>query len=86
MNSHVQFTPVQGLLSGATPLGTKVVSLQGQGLRLQEPPWTSQYRPLGQEKLQPFDLRLIPYFAWANRGHSAMSVWMPVVLKDNATQ
>jgi DUF1680 family protein len=86
LTSDVQLKPIQGLLSATAALGTNVVSLQGRGLRLQEPPWTGLYRPLGQEKLQPFDLRLIPYFAWANRGHSAMSVWMPVVLKDNANQ
>jgi uncharacterized protein len=26
---------------------------------------------------RPIDLKLIPYFAWANRGKSEMSVWLP---------
>lgn len=26
----------------------------------------------------PFRARFVPYFAWANRGHSAMRVWVPV--------
>ena len=36
--------------------------------------------PLAKIGCEPFDLRLIPYFAWSNRGRSAMSVWIPVVL------
>jgi DUF1680 family protein len=26
----------------------------------------------------PVDLKLIPYYAWGNRGPSAMSVWLPL--------
>ena len=55
--------------------------MRGQGLHRAELPWTDLYRPLAQEGLSTFDLRLIPYFAWSNRGRSAMSVWMPVVLE-----
>ncbi len=76
----IQLEPVQGLSSATAALGSKVVSLRGQALRLPEKPWTGLYRPLGQESFQPLELRLIPYFAWANRGRSAMSVWMPVGL------
>src|SRR5262249_25906102 len=27
---------------------------------------------------KPVDLRLIPYYAWGNRGPSEMTVWMPL--------
>lgn len=30
----------------------------------------------GQEKVK---VRLIPYYAWGNRGKSEMTVWMPAV-------
>lgn len=66
--------------SVTTALGTKLTSLRGRALRLPEKPWTGLYRPLGQERFQPLDLRLIPNFAWANRGRSATSVWTPVVM------
>jgi DUF1680 family protein len=79
--SDIQLKPIQGLFSATAALGTNIVSLQGQGLRLQESTWTGLYRPLTRQSLQPLDLRLIPYFAWANRGRSGMSVWMPVVAK-----
>ncbi len=29
--------------------------------------------------MKPLPIRMIPYFAWANRGPAAMSVWLPVV-------
>ncbi len=72
------FTPVAGLSGSEGELATRTVSLHGTGLHLAESEWNSLYRPLGSENLQSFDLRLIPYHAWANRGKSAMSVWMPV--------
>jgi DUF1680 family protein len=40
------------------------------------------YRPWIKEPVQPLNTRLVPYFAWANRGPSTMSVWLPVVIKD----
>jgi DUF1680 family protein len=78
--SDAAFQPALGLPGTTRALGAKITTLQGQGLRCSEPPWTGLYRPLGQDRLEPFDLRLIPYFAWSNRGRSAMSVWIPVVL------
>jgi hypothetical protein len=79
--SDAIFTPKMGLDGSALPLGAKTVKLLGTGLRREELPWTRLYRPLAEEPLRPFELRLIPYFAWSNRGRSAMSVWLPVVLK-----
>jgi DUF1680 family protein len=36
------------------------------------------YRELNPEAARPVDLRLIPYYAWGNRGPSEMTVWMPL--------
>jgi hypothetical protein len=36
----------------------------------------SKYQPLASRAIAT---KLIPYFAWGNRGHSEMSVWLPVV-------
>jgi DUF1680 family protein len=36
------------------------------------------YRPLETQGGKTFPVRLIPYFAWANRGESEMSVWLPI--------
>jgi DUF1680 family protein len=58
------------------------VVLRGRGLQRPDPRGGPLYRPARAEPLQPFDLQLIPYFAWANRGQSAMSVWLPVVWRN----
>ncbi len=35
------------------------------------------YRPVTRNRGETLRIRLIPYFAWANRGISEMSVWLP---------
>jgi hypothetical protein len=41
--------------------------------------WNSKlYRPREAGSEHNFQARLIPYYAWANRGASEMSVWIPV--------
>lgn len=41
--------------------------------------WSKQlYRPLKRDAGRQIPLRLIPYFAWSNRGPSEMSVWLPL--------
>ena len=76
------FNPVVGMAGVESPLAGKTVLLRGHALHRAEPRIPPLYRPLSQESFQPFDLTLIPYYAWANRGHSAMSVWLPVVLRN----
>lgn len=41
----------------------------------------SLYRELKPRQSRPFHLRLIPYFAWDNRGQSEMTVWMPLSIR-----
>ncbi|HTK74258.1 MAG TPA: beta-L-arabinofuranosidase domain-containing protein, partial [Gemmataceae bacterium] len=36
------------------------------------------YRDATPGASKPIEIRLVPYFAWANRGRSEMTVWMPV--------
>ncbi len=38
---------------------------------------TALYRETGQERETDLEIRLIPYFAWNNRGISEMTVWLP---------
>jgi len=37
----------------------------------------SLYREVSHKPAKPIPVRLIPYYAWANRGESEMTVWMP---------
>lgn len=56
-----------------------VVVLEGSALVAEEPPANGAlYRELDDGPLRPQDIRLIPYYAWANRGNPEMSVWLPL--------
>lgn len=83
--SDATFAPEFGLAGSDAPLARKTAVLRGTGLRRAEPSGAPLYRPVRAEPLQPFELKLVPYFAWANRGRSAMSVWLPVVWKTAGT-
>jgi hypothetical protein len=57
-----------------------IVALSGESLYREEPTWADTlYRKLERHPMTPLTIRMIPYFAWANREPSAMSVWLPVV-------
>ena len=61
-----------GLLGG-------VVVLESVASAAIEPRWEGQlYRDLPAEKTRPINVKLIPYFAWSNRGPSEMTVWLPL--------
>ncbi|MDB6166768.1 MAG: Conserved hypothetical periplasmic protein, partial [Lacunisphaera sp.] len=84
VSSQIDFQPVAGLGRVPGKLAETAVLLRGTGLRLVEPQWKTLYRPRGAAKFESFELTLIPYYAWANRGKSTMSVWLPVVLDNKS--
>jgi len=55
-----------------------VVVLEGKAICRPNENWSGQlYRELQPAETKPVNVRLIPYSAWANRGPSEMTVWMP---------
>ncbi len=55
-----------------------VVTLEAQARRLYEDNGASAlYIEAGKEKEEALDIRLIPYYAWNNRGIDEMTVWLP---------
>jgi DUF1680 family protein len=63
---------VRDLLGGITVL-------KGKALRLPTDKWDGAlYRNISKKPPQYIDITLIPYYAWGNRGHSEMTVWLPV--------
>ncbi|MBL7742598.1 MAG: glycoside hydrolase family 127 protein, partial [Chitinophagaceae bacterium] len=55
-----------------------VVALTGQARVLQRNDWKNTlYKELN-TNTQPVAIKLIPYYAWANRGKTDMTVWLPV--------
>ena len=66
------FTPVETNIAGS-----RMMALEGEALVRHETTWKgSLYRDAATAK-QRKTSRLIPYYAWGNRGKSEMTVWMP---------
>jgi len=59
-------------LGGVTVLETEALVVP------QGDPGGALYRRLSNEKPRPVPIRLLPYFAWNNRGHTEMQVWLPL--------
>jgi DUF1680 family protein len=56
-----------------------IVVLEGKAVSLHNANWNGQlYRALQPAAGQPTNVRFIPYFAWANRSPSEMTVWLPL--------
>jgi len=47
---------------------------------LQHPKWKTDqlYREVAPAEVKSINIKLVPYFAWGNRGDTDMSVWIPV--------
>lgn len=58
--------------------GSPIVALEGTAQLTDETSWKNTlYREMGKVN-KPVKIRLIPYYAWGNRGKGEMTVWMPV--------
>jgi DUF1680 family protein len=56
-----------------------VMALTGEAKFLESSSWKNElYREVS-KTLKPVKIKLIPYYAWANRGKSDMTVWMPLI-------
>ena len=56
-----------------------VGTLVGRAVARSSPAWPADalYRDAAADTKKTIDVRLIPYFAWGNRGTAEMSVWLP---------
>ena len=58
-------------------LGGSVI-LEGEASVLADGDWNDTlYRDVSPQRGRTIEIDLIPYYAWANRGQSEMTVWMP---------
>ncbi len=55
-----------------------VMALEGEARLLQSNTSKGLYKEVS-TKTQPVKIRLVPYYAWANRGLTDMTVWMPLM-------
>ena len=60
---------------------SELVVLEGQAEAVESPEWGEKlYRPFKFAPIKKIPVKLVPYFAWGNRGVGDMSVWLPVRL------
>ncbi|WP_439697332.1 glycoside hydrolase family 127 protein [Mucilaginibacter sp. AW1-7] len=58
---------------------SNIMSLTGKADVRNEANWKNQlYKEVSTPKRNAVDVRLIPYFAWGNRGHVGMETWLPL--------
>jgi len=57
----------------------QVVTLTKPAVAQQRPAWTADqlYREAAPTTARPIQLKLVPYYAWGNRGDPEMTVWLP---------
>ena len=71
--ADIKLTPNKITIEGST-----VVALDGTARLAEETSWKDTlYREVGKAG-KPVHIRLIPYYAWGNRGKAEMTVWMPL--------
>ena len=56
-----------------------VMALTGQARLLQKSNWKNSLYKEVNTTTKPIKIKLIPYYAWANRGQTDMTVWMPLM-------
>ncbi len=74
LRRDAEFTPVEIELEGQ-----RLVALDGRAVVLPTEEDDALYADVEGGNLDTIPIRLIPYFAWGNRGPSEMSVWLPLV-------
>ena len=72
MPVYAQFSTVETTIEGC-----RMIALETEAVVRSQQDWSQQlYRSASITKTRKI-IRLIPYFAWGNRGQSEMTVWMP---------
>ena len=67
-----EFTPVEAEIAGS-----RIVALETQVKSRGEDSWEGTLYRDASTKKEKVTIRLIPYYAWGNRGDSEMTVWIP---------
>lgn len=59
---------------------SEVGVLEGKAMIVSNSRWENKlYKKVSESKPRPAQVRLVPYYAWGNRGRVDMTVWMPVL-------
>ena len=73
--ADIQFTEKKITISNSD-----MIALEGEALLVNNDSWSNDqlYRDLRPASKQKVKIRLIPYYAWDNRGIDDMSLWLPL--------
>jgi DUF1680 family protein len=59
---------------------SSIVSLETTAESVDNGQWNDQlYKEVSKKPVEKIQVRLVPYYAWGNRGHTEMSVWLPAI-------
>ncbi|HEY4784982.1 MAG TPA: glycoside hydrolase family 127 protein [Bacteroidales bacterium] len=59
--------------------GSNMICLEGHAKLIDDSGWKNQlYKEVSLKAPETIKIRLIPYYAWDNRGRSEMTVWLPI--------
>lgn len=71
---EIKLNPVK-----ATIVNSNITLLEGNAIRTGKGQWENKlYREVSDKQQEAVHIRLIPYYAWGNRGHNDMAVWLPL--------
>jgi uncharacterized protein len=73
--ANIQLTPKMISIDSSN-----VLALQGKAKVINKSAWKNTlYKEVSSAKPADVMIKLVPYYAWGNRGHGDMSVWLPVI-------
>jgi DUF1680 family protein len=74
ISSNTSFKPVPMNIRDAN-----MIALEATAKKIDEEKWNDRlYKEVSKKPAKAVPITLIPYYAWGNRGHGEMSVWMAV--------
>ncbi len=59
-----------------------ILALTGEARSLEQNDWSNSLYKEVDTNFKPLTIKLIPYYAWANRGKTDMTVWLPLMRTD----
>jgi uncharacterized protein len=72
--ANIKLQPVAMKIAGGN-----VMALTGEAKLLENNDWKNKLYKEVNTRTKPVKIKLIPYYAWANRGKTDMTVWLPLM-------
>jgi DUF1680 family protein len=72
--ANIKFTPQPEKIDNSD-----IMALKGKAQLIQHTNWNDVLYHEISNATKPVTIKLIPYYAWANRGKTDMTVWMPLI-------